>query len=98
MLVAVRVGKRGVEGVIEDLNITRERLASMNDIPRGAVKEGMLLVAEIVDDIEHIVMPFESVESIAQRYGVRADYIREYNGIDRVFVGDRVYIEHKRET
>lgn len=40
----------------------------------------------------HIVKPNETLQSIANKYNIEADYIRKINKINRIFIGQQLLI------
>ena len=92
MRLGVRVGKGGIQRLMNYYSLTDREYYVLNSTPISNVREGMIVLIDVHDDTEHVVMPFETMDSIAHAYNVSPDYLREYNGMDSVFVGDRVHI------
>ncbi len=40
----------------------------------------------------HIVLPLENLDGIAKKYGVSVDYIKSTNKIDKIFIGQQLFI------
>ncbi|MDE6605076.1 MAG: LysM peptidoglycan-binding domain-containing protein [Clostridia bacterium] len=53
---------------------------------------GMRLVIEENQGTYYTVQPFDTLESIARKFGASAQRIMELNGVERVFIGQRVFI------
>ena len=85
-----------VLSIANNFSLSPEDLLSVNQIKRENVVEGTLLLIEKKQGIKYVVKPFESVESIAKEFGVSPKVIREYNGIDIVFLGEVIYIPIKK--
>ena len=96
MDILIRANSNRVEDVMRDYDMTYDELAALNNFDLKSLRRGMIVHVRIVDDIEYIVMPFDTIEKIADKFGVSPCYIKEYNGIDKVFLGDTIYLENSR--
>ncbi len=70
---------------------TREVLND-NNITREAVREGLILCINKINEKRHIVKPFETLDKISAKYSVSKEKIRQFNKITEVFVGEIIYI------
>lgn len=96
MKIIIRTPRGGLEALIHDYDLTYDNIVKYNDIQPSQIMPGMLITVELEDDIEYRVKPFDTIDRIAAKYGVTPKYIKEYNNIDRVFLGDIVLIEKSK--
>ncbi|MCX4362318.1 MAG: LysM peptidoglycan-binding domain-containing protein [Clostridia bacterium] len=85
-----------------DREITLEELADKYHTTVAAIRKlnalhedifvGMRLVIEENSGEYHTVQPFETLDIIAKKYGVSAQKIMDINDVDRVFIGQKVFI------
>jgi LysM repeat protein len=73
-----------------NLKSTTAKIQSLNGVER--CREGERLLVEVLYGEPYTVKPFDTVEKIALRFGIRADAIREHNGISEVFVGEVIML------
>lgn len=73
-------------------NITPSRLAEINELSNSELYVGQRLVIEETDGQEYIVKPFDTLEKIAKYFGVAPEIIMEYNQIDNVFLGQKIFV------
>lgn len=56
------------------------------------LKAGDRVIALNLNKKIHIVLPLESLESIAEKYNVSVQYIKSTNKIDKIFIGQQLFI------
>ncbi len=56
------------------------------------LKYGDVVVVKNLDKKLHIVLPLENLEKIAQKHNVSVQYIKDLNKIDKIFIGQQLYI------
>ena len=86
-----RVSKQTtLEEIAEKFHTTPLAIARLNNLD-GEVFVGMRLLIEPCEGEYYIVQPFDTIASIAKKFGVEEDVIREYNS-DRVFIGQKIFV------
>lgn len=71
-------------------------IAARNDM-RGEPFEGMKLIIEEQRAFGYTVRPFDTAESIADKFRVSCEKLKKLNNIDAVFVGQRILVPEKDE-
>lgn len=56
------------------------------------VEEGDILWIRQKNAFCHIVKPVETLKDIAAQYGVTEEYIKKTNGIESIFIGQKLFI------
>lgn len=64
---------------------------------KGEPFEGMKLLIEEQEAFGYTVRPFDTVGVIAGKFNTTSERIRELNGIDEVFVGQRILVPSESE-
>lgn len=82
--------------IANNFSLSPDDLLAVNQIKRENVVEGTLLLIEKKQGVKYVVKPFDSIESIAKEFGISSKVICEYNDIDRVFLGEVIYIPIKK--
>ena len=85
-----------------DESMTLDSLAEKYHTTPAAIKKlnnlhtdifvGMRLIIEENQGEYHTVQPFETLESIAGKFDANLQTIKDLNGIDRVFIGQKIFI------
>ena len=63
----------------------------------GEPFEGMRLLIDEQEAFGYTVRPFDTVDGIAAKFGTTGEKIRQLNGIDEVFVGQRILVPESGE-
>jgi len=72
--------------------------SSINEVMKNDVREGMRLAVRRAKGTVYIAQPFDTLEKIAEKYGITAEELSRHNeGIVRIFLGQRVMVP-LRET
>lgn len=66
-------------------------IAAKNNL-HGEPFEGMKLIVEEQEAFGYTVRPFDTLESIAAKFRITADSLRRMNGLEAVFVGQRILV------
>ena len=53
---------------------------------------GDIIILKNIDKHLHIVLPLETLSSIAKKYNVSEEDIKSFNHIEKVFIGQHLYI------
>ena len=92
--IVYRVSKQTtLEEIAEQFHTTPIAIARLNNLD-GEVFVGMRLLIEPCEGEYYIVQPFDTISSIAKKFGVDEDVLKEYNS-DRVFIGQKIFVRHK---
>lgn len=70
-------------------------IAEKNNL-KGAPFEGMKLIIEEQEAFGYTVRPFDTIESIAAKFNVSRESVKKINGLDAVFVGQRILVPMSR--
>ncbi|MDE6474783.1 MAG: LysM peptidoglycan-binding domain-containing protein [Clostridia bacterium] len=90
--VIVRIDdETSLEGLAEKYHTTVAAIKRLNNLHTD-IFVGMRLVVEENQGEYYTVQPFDTLESIAKKFGSSAQKISELNGVERVFLGQRVFI------
>ena len=73
---------------------TVHAIEKLNNL-QGDIFVGMRLIVEENQGEYYTVQPFDTLESVAKKFGASAQSIRELNGVERVFIGQRIFIPVK---
>lgn len=80
-----------LESFIKKFNVTKEDFEKLN----GKIKKiscGDVLIIPQSSKYCHIVLPTETISSIAQKYQINPDELRVKNKINKVFIGQKLFI------
>lgn len=80
-----------LSSVAEKFHTSRAAIIMRNDL-KGEPFKGMKLIVEETEAFGYTVRPFDTIEGIASKFGVRADELKKLNGISAVFVGQRILV------
>ena len=90
--IVFRVNKQmTLEEIAQKFHTTPLAIARLNNLDTE-VFVGMRLIIEPCEGEYYTVQPFDTVASIAKKFGVSEEIVKEYNS-DRVFIGQRVFIK-----
>ena len=79
-----------LEEIAEKFNTTPSAISKLNNLD-GEIFVGLRLLIEPREGSYYTVQPFDTVASIAKKFGVSEDAIREDNS-DRIFIGQRIFV------
>ena len=89
--IVFRVNKlTNLEKIAEKFHTTPHAISRLNNLEED-VFVGMRLLIEPCEGEYYVVQPFDTIASIAKKFAVSEDVIREYNS-ERVFIGQRVFV------
>ena len=77
--------------VAEKFHTSRAEIIERNRLS-GEPFEGMKLIVEEREAFGYTVRPFETVESIAAKFGKSVEDLKKLNGASAVFVGQRILV------
>lgn len=77
--------------VSEKFHTSRAAIIERNNL-NGEPFEGMKLIVEETEAFGYTVRPFDTVESIAAKFGKRVEDLKKLNGVSAVFVGQRILV------
>ena len=77
--------------IAQKFKTTKELIININSLTKE-ILEGEYIVVEIIEGQEYIVEPYDTIESIAQKFSVSAQNIMIKNKIDFIFVGQKIYL------
>lgn len=81
-----------LRGICQKYSILKDDLLAANNITEEDVLEGLLLCVEVPDGVRYVVKPFDTVQKIADKFGVSANEILSFNRIKEVFLGQIIYL------
>ena len=81
-----------LEEVSKKYNMSLDRLIELNDLRAQECYVGMRLLIEQRDGVEYVVQPFDTLDKIAVNFGVDKAKIKNYNRINQVFLGQKLFI------
>ncbi|MDE5548734.1 MAG: LysM peptidoglycan-binding domain-containing protein [Clostridia bacterium] len=89
--IVYRVNKlTSLEQIAEKFHTTPHAISRLNNLDRD-VFVGMRLLVEPCEGEYYVVQPFDTITSIAKKFCVGEDVIKEFNS-DRIFLGQRLFI------
>ena len=90
--VMVRVdATTSLEDLAEKYHTTVSAIKTLNNL-RADIFVGMRLIVEENQGVYYTVQPFDTLESVAKKFGVNAQRIANLNGVERVFIGQKIFI------
>ncbi|MDE7191478.1 MAG: LysM peptidoglycan-binding domain-containing protein [Clostridia bacterium] len=90
--VLVRInGETSLEDLANKYHTTVAAIKKLNNLHTD-IFVGMRLVIEENQGSYYTVQPFDTLESIARKFSASAQRITELNGVERVFIGQRIFI------
>ena len=90
--VLIRIdGATTLEDLAERYHTTPTAIRKLNNLHTD-IFVGMRLIVEENQGEYYTVQPFETLESIAKKHGADLQRIKNLNSVDRVFIGQKVFI------
>ena len=90
--VMVRVdATTSLEELAEKYHTTARAIKTLNNLHTD-IFVGMRLIIEENQGIYYTVQPFDTLESVAKKFGVNAQRIANLNGVERIFIGQKIFI------
>ena len=90
--VIVRIDdETSLDNLAEKYHTTVAAIKRLNNLHTD-ICAGMRLIIEETQGEYYTVQPFDTLESIARKFDSSAHKISELNGVERVFIGQRVFI------
>lgn len=85
--------KRGdsLKSVASEFGAAPSEIAERNGL-KGEPFEGMKLIVGKQRAFGYTVRPFDTAESIARKFGVSTERLKNINGTEAVFVGQRIFV------
>lgn len=71
---------------------SEHNIRQYNNLGNEAVYEGLRLIIDEQNFISHTVRPFENFNSIAKKYKITQEKLREINKSEECFIGQIIYI------
>lgn len=82
-----------LSSIADHFCVSLSELKKDNNIIDGQeVEEGDILWIKKANTFCHIVKPAETLASIAKQYRVSEQYIKEVNNIEKIFIGQKIFI------
>lgn len=75
----------------EKFNTTAYSIEKLNNI-HSQVFKGMRLIIQEGEGEVYVVQPFDTLEKIAQKFSISTQKIIEYNNLQTVFIGQKIFI------
>ncbi len=69
-------------------NIRKEQVVYENEF----LQKGDIVLIKELNKTLHIVLPLETLSSIAKKYNVSVEYIKQENKTNQIFIGQQLYI------
>lgn len=60
--------------------------------------EGLRIIIPEVSGIKYIVQPFDTLQSISNIFTIDVELVKKHNGIEKVFIGQVIYIPYMEEN
>ena len=90
--VMVRIDdKTSLEDLAEKYHTTVAAIKKLNNLHTD-IFVGMRLIVEENQGKYYTVQPFDTLDSIARKFCVSAQRIAELNSVERVFIGQKIFI------
>ena len=80
-----------LKSIADKFNTTQRVLIVINGL-EFEPKVGEFIIVEKLEGESHVVLPLETLDSIAQKYNVSVQEIIRKNKTDVIFVGQKIYI------
>ena len=80
-----------LEQLAEKYNTTINAISKLNNI-NGTIKKGMRVLVDIEKGDYYVVQPFDTIHTIAKKYSLNEEKIKEVNGIENVFIGQKIFL------
>ena len=80
-----------LESLAEKYHTTVVAIKRLNNL-HSDIFVGMRLIIDENQGENYTVQPFDTLESIARKFSVSRQKIEELNGLDRVFIGQKIFI------
>ena len=80
-----------LESLAEKYHTTPAAIARLNNLHTD-VFVGMRLIVEENQGEYYTVQPFDTLESIARKFDANLQRIKDLNGLERVFIGQKIFI------
>ena len=68
-----------LSSICEKLNVKKDFVLSLNNTSENNIEQGDVLLIEKTQNICHIVMPTETVKTIAQKYNISVEELKRKN-------------------
>lgn len=78
--------------IAKDFDMSEYEILTGNNITAVDIHPGLLILLQKHQGVRRVVRPYESIESIAKSEGIPSQSIRDYNHIERVFMGQVIYL------
>ena len=83
--------KTSLEDLAEKHHTTVSAIKRLNNLHTD-IFVGMRLIIEENQGEYYTVQPFDTLESIARKFGINSQRIVELNAVERVFIGQKIFI------
>ncbi|MDE6884542.1 MAG: LysM peptidoglycan-binding domain-containing protein [Clostridia bacterium] len=93
VLVRVQSGMT-LESLAEEYHTSVYAIRRLNNL-QGDIFVGMRLVIEEINGFYYTVQPFDTLESVAKKFGVSEESIAQLNGVERIFIGQKIFVGEK---
>lgn len=85
-----------INSICNKYNINKQKLIQINYIKNEKIEIGDILLLEETSEnpnIYHIVRPFDTIESIANKYNISPNKILEITNSKNIFIGQKIKIK-----
>lgn len=78
--------------IANKFGVSPMEILARNKVSESNIQCGTVLVIDKIDGERYVVKPFDTIESIAQKYNKSARDIAMFNNVKQVFLGEVIYI------
>lgn len=93
VLVRVQSGMT-LENLAEEYHTSVYAIRRLNNL-QSDIFVGMRLVIEEINGFYYTVQPFDTLESVAKKFSVSEESIAQLNGVDSIFIGQKIFVGEK---
>lgn len=73
-------------------NVDVKQIIEDNNLESDTVEEGDILWVRKKNKATYIVKPLDTIEKIANKFDVSVEHVKLTNGIENVYIGQKIYI------
>lgn len=90
-------GESSLEDLADRYHTTVAAIRKLNNLHTD-IFVGMRLIIEENQGVYYTVQPFDTLDSVSAKFGVSIQKITELNGVERVFIGQRIFIPQRERV
>lgn len=80
-----------IEQLAEQYGTTVSNIARLNNI-NGMIRKGMRILIDKQEGEYYVVQPFDTLKSIAEKYSIDVESIKEINALENLFIGQKIFL------